>query len=61
MMKTNEDRNVIGVLGGHLEFSVSDSNVSEGSGGAWNGVGGVVGDRSWIGQDLGNQMGISTT
>ena len=34
MMKTNEDRNVIKVLGGHLEFSESNSNVSEGSGGA---------------------------
>ena len=33
-MKTNEDRNVIGVLGSCLEFSESDSNVSEGSGGA---------------------------
>ena len=36
MMKTNEDRNVIGVLGGHLEFLESDSNASEGSGGAWS-------------------------
>ena len=34
MMKTNEDRNVIGVLGGHSEFSESDSNASEGLGGA---------------------------
>ena len=34
MMKTNEDRNVIGVLGGHLEFSESNSNALEGSGGA---------------------------
>ena len=25
MMKTNEDRNVIGVLGGHSEFLESDS------------------------------------
>ena len=33
MMKTNEDRNVIGVLQGRSEFSESDSNVSEGSGG----------------------------
>ena len=33
MMKTNEDRNVIGVLGGHLEFLESDSNPLEGSGG----------------------------
>ena len=32
-MKTNEDRNVIGVLGGHLEFSESNSNAWEGSGG----------------------------
>ena len=32
MMKTNEDRNVIGVLGGHLEFLQSDSNASEGLG-----------------------------
>ena len=36
MMKTNEDRNVIGVLGGCLEFSESNSNASEGSGGAWS-------------------------
>ena len=35
MMKTNEDRNVIGVLGGHSEFLESDSNVLEGLGGAW--------------------------
>ena len=34
MMKTNEDRNVIGVLRGCLEFLESKSNVSEGSGGA---------------------------
>ena len=34
MMKTNEDRNVIGVLRGHLEFSESDSNALEGLGGA---------------------------
>ena len=33
MMKTNEDRNVIGVLRGRLEFSESDSNVLEGLGG----------------------------
>ena len=40
MMKTEEDRNVIGVLGGHLGFSESDGSVSEVSGagqslGAW--------------------------
>ena len=35
MMKTDEDRNVIRVLGGHSEFSESDGNVSEVSGGAW--------------------------
>ena len=37
MMKTNEDRNVIRVLGGHLEFLESDSNASEGLGvlGVW--------------------------
>ena len=40
MMKTDEDRNVIGVLGGHLRFSESDDNVLEVSGvgqslGAW--------------------------
>ena len=29
MMKTIEDRNVIGVLGGHSEFSESDGNASE--------------------------------
>ena len=34
MMKTDEDRSVIGVLGGCSEFSESDSNVSEVSGGA---------------------------
>ena len=34
MMKTNEDRNVIRVLGGRLEVSESDSNALEGSGGA---------------------------
>ena len=34
MMKINEDRNVIGVLGGHLEFLESDDNVSEVLGGA---------------------------
>ena len=33
-MKTNEDWNVIRVLGGRLEFSESDDNVLEGSGGA---------------------------
>ena len=32
MMKTDEDRNVIGVLRGHLGFSESDDNVSEISG-----------------------------
>ena len=34
MMKTNEDRNVIGVLGGRLEFLESDSNALEGLQGA---------------------------
>ena len=34
MMKTDEDRNVIGVLRGCLEFSESDGNVSEVLGGA---------------------------
>ena len=29
MMKTNEDRNVIGVLGGCLEFSESNGNALE--------------------------------
>ena len=29
MMKTDEDKNVIGVLGGHSEFLESDGNVSE--------------------------------
>ena len=29
MMKTDEDRNVIGILGGHSEFSESDGNASE--------------------------------
>ena len=33
MMKTNEDRNVIGVLGGCLEFLESNSNALEGPGG----------------------------
>ena len=36
MMKTNEDRNVIGVLQGRLEFLESDSNALEGLGGAWS-------------------------
>ena len=36
MMKTNEDRNVIGVLQGHLEFLEGDSNALEGSGGTWS-------------------------
>ena len=36
MMKTNEDRNVIRVLRGHLEFSKSDGNVSEVLGVAWS-------------------------
>ena len=40
MMKTDEDRNVIGVLRGHLEFSESNGNVLEvlgvgRSSGAW--------------------------
>ena len=34
MMKTNEDRNVIGVLRGHLELSESDGNALEVLGGA---------------------------
>ena len=29
MMKTDEDRNVIGVLGGHLGFLESDGNALE--------------------------------
>ena len=36
MMKTDEDRNVIRVLGGCSEFSESNGNVSEVSGGAWS-------------------------
>ena len=36
MMKINEDRNVIGVLGGCLEFLESDDNVLEVLGGAWS-------------------------
>ena len=36
MMKTDEDRNVVRVLGGHLESSESDGNVSEVSGVAQN-------------------------
>ena len=36
MMKTGEDRNVIGALRGHLEFSESDANALEVSGGAQN-------------------------
>ena len=48
MMKTNEDRNVIGVLGGCLEFSESGSNASEGSGGCseFRGLVSVV-SESW--------------
>ena len=34
MMKANEDRIVIRVLGGHSEFSESDGNASEVLGGA---------------------------
>ena len=34
MMKINEDRNVIRVLGGHSEFSESNDNASEVSRGA---------------------------
>ena len=53
-MKTNEDRNVIGVLGGHLEFSESNSNAWEGSGGCSE-FGGLVSivSESWrmIGTD----------
>ena len=76
MMKTDEDRNVIGVLGGHSEFLESNGNVSEISGllrvwgfgqcsvgvseDGWNGVRGAVRDQSWIGWDLSNQMGILT-
>ena len=33
MMKTNEDRNVIGILQGCSEFLESDSNALEGLGG----------------------------
>ena len=36
MMRINEDRNVIGVFGGHSEFSESDSNASEGLENAWS-------------------------
>ena len=36
MMKTDEDRNVIGILGGCLEFLESYDNASEVSGGAWS-------------------------
>ena len=35
MMKTDEDRNVIGVLGGHSGVSESNGSVLEVSGGAW--------------------------
>ena len=34
MMKTDKDRNVNGVLGGHSEFSESDGNALEVLGGA---------------------------
>ena len=34
MMKTNEEKNVIRVLRGHLEFLEGDGNVLEVSGGA---------------------------
>ena len=36
MMETNEDRNVIGVLRGCLEFLESNDNALEVSGGAWS-------------------------
>ena len=36
MMKTDEDRNVIRVLGGHSGFSESDGNASEVLGVGWS-------------------------
>ena len=36
MMKTDEDRNVIEVLRGHLEFLESNGNASEVLGDAWS-------------------------
>ena len=70
MIKTDEDRNVIGVLRGHSGFLESNGNALEVSGvgqcsvgvseNGWKGVGGAVGDQSWIRWVLGNQMGIST-
>ena len=36
MMETDEDRNVIGVLRGHLGFSESDGSVLEVLGVAWS-------------------------
>ena len=36
MMKINEDKNVIRVLGGCSEFLESDDNALEVSGGAWS-------------------------
>ena len=36
MMKTDEDRNVIGVLGGRLEFLEINGNALEVLGGAWS-------------------------
>ena len=36
MMKTDEDRNVIGVLRGHSGFSESNGNASEVSGVGWS-------------------------
>ena len=38
MMKTDEHRNVIGVLRGHLGFLESDGNASEALGGAQSSV-----------------------
>ena len=36
MMKTVEDRNVIGILGGHSEFLESDDSALEVLGNAWS-------------------------
>ena len=61
MMKTDEDRNVIGVLGGCLGFSESDDNVSEVSGAGWSlGVWLVQCQnlRGWLEQSRGSGRGI---
>ena len=55
---SESDRKCVGGFGGYLEFGVWVSVVSEYWRMVRNGVRGVVGDQSWIRQDLSNRMGI---